>query len=87
MKNIEQTPQFGTKEFNDLASSYFGGKPKQSIENKNTIDDKEIKDLIFQTINGIFGVIATDEHDQVDGYFDTYEEALDFIKKKYNYEK
>lgn len=45
----------------------------------------EIEDLIFQTMNGRFGVIATDEHDQVDGYFDTYEEALDFIKEKYNY--
>ena len=25
----KQEPQFGTKEFNDLASAYFGGKPKQ----------------------------------------------------------
>lgn len=43
----------------------------------------EIQDLIFKTMNGRFGVIATDEYDQVDGYFDTYEEALYFIKKKY----
>jgi hypothetical protein len=25
----QELPQFGTKEFNDLASQYFGGKPKQ----------------------------------------------------------
>jgi len=25
----QEFPQFGTKEFNDLASTYFGGKPKQ----------------------------------------------------------
>jgi len=27
----QELPQFGTKEFNDLASTYFGGKPKQEI--------------------------------------------------------
>jgi hypothetical protein len=25
----QEIPQIGTKEFNDLASAYFGGKPKQ----------------------------------------------------------
>ena len=25
----EEIPRLGTKEFNDLASAYFGGKPKQ----------------------------------------------------------
>lgn len=29
MKNIHVLPEIGTKEFNDLASAYFGGKPKQ----------------------------------------------------------
>lgn len=28
-KILEQLPELGTKEFNDLASAYFGGKPKQ----------------------------------------------------------
>jgi hypothetical protein len=31
----QEFPQFGTKEFNDLASTYFGGKPKQeTLEEK-----------------------------------------------------
>lgn len=25
----QEIPQFGTKEFNDLCSTFFGGKPKQ----------------------------------------------------------
>ena len=28
----QELPQLGTKEFNDLASAYFGGKPKQEFE-------------------------------------------------------
>lgn len=28
----QEIPQIGTKEFNDLASAYFGGKPKQYLE-------------------------------------------------------
>lgn len=28
----QELPQLGTKEFNDLASAYFGGKPKQYLE-------------------------------------------------------
>lgn len=29
----KEFPQFGTKEFNDLASAYFGGEPKQNPHN------------------------------------------------------
>ena len=29
MENKQEIPKLGTKEFNDLASAYFGGKPKQ----------------------------------------------------------
>jgi hypothetical protein len=32
-------------------------------------------ELIFETIGGKFGLESIDEHDQVDGYFDTYKEA------------
>jgi len=31
--------------------------------------------LIFETLGGKYGLQSHDEHDQVDGYFDTYEEA------------
>lgn len=38
--------------------------------------------LIFQTIGGSYGLESIDEHDQVDGYFDAYEEAeLACLKK------
>ena len=32
----KETPQFGTKEWNDLASAYFGGKP---IPKQETLED------------------------------------------------
>lgn len=36
----EEIPKLGTKEFNDLASAYFGGKPEQHIEFiNNNIDE------------------------------------------------
>ena len=31
--------------------------------------------LIFETLGGKYGLQSHDEHDQVDGYYDTYEEA------------
>ena len=33
------------------------------------------KRLIFETISGKYGLSSINEHDQVDGYFETYEEA------------
>jgi len=33
------------------------------------------RELIFETIGGSYGLESIDEHDQVDGYFDTYKEA------------
>lgn len=44
----------------------------------------EIENLIYETIGGRFAVIATDEQDQIDGYFNSKEEAIDFIKEKYS---
>ena len=41
----------------------------------------EMNELIFNTIGGAFGVNAPDEKDIVLGYFDTKEEASDFMKK------
>jgi len=46
---LKNQPQFGTKEFNDLASQYFGGKPKQETleeafeKNAQYLDDFENK--------------------------------------------
>ena len=38
--------------------------------------------FIFGTVGGRYGLQSHDEHDQVDGYFDTYEEAeLACLKK------
>jgi hypothetical protein len=31
-------PQLGTKEFNDLASTYFGGKPKQETMKQTAVE-------------------------------------------------
>ena len=46
---------------------------------------------IFQTMSGRYGLESIDEHDQVDGYFDTYEQAelaclkkiIEILKKQY----
>jgi hypothetical protein len=39
--------------------------------------------LIFKTIGGNYGLASSDEHDQVDGYFDTYLEAFITLKLKW----
>ena len=39
--------------------------------------------LIFKTIGGKYGLASSDEHDQVDGYFDTYLEAFITLKLKW----
>lgn len=39
-----EVPKFGTKEFNDLASKYFGGNPKNSLNKKYKDDDYEDPD-------------------------------------------
>ena len=40
------------------------------------------QELIFRTIGGKYGLQSYNEHDQVDGYFESYEEAeLECLKK------
>lgn len=41
----KEIPQIGTKEFNDLASAYFGGKPKQYLE-KEMFDLEQELDVL-----------------------------------------
>ncbi len=43
--------------------------------------------LIFKTIGGNYGLASSDEHDQVDGYFDTYLEAFLTLKLKWQQER
>jgi hypothetical protein len=40
-------PQLGTKEFNDLASTYFGGKPKQETIKQSVVE------WLAEQINGL----------------------------------
>lgn len=41
----QEIPQLGTKEFNDLASAYFGGGPKQDLEKEMFELEKEMFEL------------------------------------------
>lgn len=46
----QEIPQIGTKEFNDLASAYFGGKPKQE-----TLEEFAKQEAIKQYSEDTFG--------------------------------
>ena len=52
---------------------------------KETLEEVA-KKLIFETISGKYGLESIDEHDQVDGYFDTYLEAFLTLKLKWQQE-
>ena len=43
--------------------------------------------LIFKTIGGNYGIMSSDENDQVDGYYNTYEEAYLTLKLKWQAER
>ncbi len=60
---------------------FFIQEPKQE-----TLEEVA-KILIFKTIGGNYGLASSDEHDQVDGYFDTYLEAFLTIKLKWQQEQ
>ena len=42
--------------------------------------------LIFKTIGGNYGIMSSDENDQVDGYYNTYEEAYLTLKLKWQHQ-
>ena len=48
MKN--KMPKVGTKEFNELASAYFGGKPKQETLLGKTISKKDADKDSFEDV-------------------------------------
>jgi hypothetical protein len=55
----QELPQFGTKEFNDLADVYFGGKPKQETleelakkTTKKYINEREKQTAYLEFIEG-----------------------------------
>jgi hypothetical protein len=45
-------PKLGTKEFNDLASEVFGGKPKQE-QDKNKYSEEEVEIIITKLMNDV----------------------------------
>jgi len=49
---------------------------------KKTLEEAAER-LIFKTIGSKYGLSSIDEHDQVDGYFDTYLEAFLTLKLKW----
>ena len=40
----QEIPQIGTNEFNDLASTCFGGKPKQ----ENSYSEEDVLDILYK---------------------------------------
>ena len=49
---------------------------------KETLEEA-VERLIFKTIGGNYGIMSSDENDQVDGYYNTYEEAYLTLKLKW----
>jgi hypothetical protein len=47
-KPKQELPQIGTKEFNDLASIHFGGKPKQA---ERMYSEEEVEKLIHRAVH------------------------------------
>jgi hypothetical protein len=46
----KQEPQFGTKEFNDLAGQYFGGKPSTKLHKGEVVDESYPKEFKQETL-------------------------------------
>jgi hypothetical protein len=55
----------------------------QSTIQQETLEEAAER-LIFKTIGNKYGLSSIDEHDQVDGYFDTYLEAFSTLKLKWH---
>jgi hypothetical protein len=53
---------------------------------KETLEEAAER-LIFKTIGGNYGIMSSDENDQVDGYYNTYEEAYLTLKLKWQAER
>ena len=53
---------------------------------KETLEEAAYR-LIFKTIGGNYGIMSSDENDQVDGYYNTYEEAYLTLKLKWQEER
>ena len=59
--------------------------PKE--EPKQETLEEAAERLIFKTIGGNYGIMSSDENDQVDGYYNTYEEAYLTFKLKWQQER
>ena len=53
---------------------------------KETLEEAAER-LIFKTIGGNYGIMSSDENDQVDGYYNTYDEAYLTLKLKWQAER
>lgn len=53
---------------------------------KETLEESAER-LIFKTIGGNYGIMSSDENDQVDGYYNTYKEAYLTLKLKWQAER
>ena len=53
---------------------------------KETLEEAAER-LIFKTIGGNYGIMSSYENDQVDGYYNTYEEAYLTLKLKWQAER
>jgi hypothetical protein len=49
----KQHPQFGTKEFNDLANQYFGGKPSTKLHKGEVVDESYPKEFKQETLEEV----------------------------------
>jgi len=62
----QELPQFGTKEFNDLASDYFGGKPSTKLHKGEVVDEsypKEFKQETLEEVKDLAYYRAYEEED------------------------
>lgn len=68
---------YGTDEYGTYGK--IKTKHAKLINMGKILNDKEYPHThIYKTFNGRYGLASRDEHDQVDGIFDTYQEAVDY---------
>ena len=81
--------EFGSEEPKQETLTYTeAAKKEERIFNSTMMSKQETLEeaaerLIFKTIGSKYGLSSIDEHDQVDGYFDTYLEAFLTLKLKW----
>ena len=77
----KELPQEFSKLVDENFDELIGEEPKEE-----TLEEAAER-LIFKTIGGNYGIMSSDENDQVDGYYNTYEEAYLTLKLKWQEER